>query len=204
MASVKDNIELRWHGRAQQGVVTAAKLLAEAALMEGKYVQAFPEFGPERMGAPVRAFDRISVEEIRVQCQVKNPNVVLIVDPTLIGMQLTGGMEGSGSVTDGTDKDAVFIVNTPKSASEMRTALKLDKGFAKVFTVDASKISEETIGRHMPNTPALGALAKATGIINIDSLINNFKENYGKKYSQKVIDGNVAAMKRGYDEVKGE
>src|SRR3972149_7687931 len=105
--------ELRWHGRAQQGMVTAAKILGEAALMEGKYVQAFPEFGPERMGAPVRAFNRVSDDPIKMHCQVTNPDIVLIADRTLIGMALSGGMESFGSVTSGTGKDAVFIINTP-------------------------------------------------------------------------------------------
>ena len=193
--------EVRWHGRAQQGVVTAAKLLGEAALREGKYVQAFPEFGPERMGAPVRAYDRLSDEPIRLHCQVNNPNIVLIVDPTLIGT-LRADDSASG-LTDGTSPDAVFIVNTTHSAGAMRRELGLGKE-AKVFTVDASKISMETIGRHMPNTPMLGALAKVTSIVKLDSLIDNFKENYSKKFSPRVIEGNVEAMKRGFEGVKGE
>ncbi|MEE9615242.1 MAG: 2-oxoacid:acceptor oxidoreductase family protein [Thermodesulfobacteriota bacterium] len=197
-------IEVRWHGRAQQGVVTAAKVLGETALFEGKHVQAFPEFGPERMGAPVRAYNRISDEPIRMHCQVTEPKIVLIVDPTLIGMDLSGGMETSGGVTDGTPDDAVFIVNTKKSPAEMRKELDLNGSGAKVFTVDGSKISMETIGRHMPNTPMLGALAKATSIVNIEALISNFKENYAKKFSPKVIDGNVCAIQKGFDEVKGE
>ncbi len=197
-------LEVRWHGRAQQGCVTAAKLLGEAALGEGKHVQAFPEFGPERMGAPVKAFDRISDEPIRLHCQVKEPKIVLIVDPTLIGMALSGGMEGEGSVIDGVPKDGVFIVNTHQTPSEMRCALKLPEGYASVFTVDASGISTETIGRHMPNTPMLGALSKATELVQLDSLTNNFKDNYAKKYSPKVIDGNVQAMEKGFEEVRGE
>jgi pyruvate ferredoxin oxidoreductase gamma subunit len=147
--------EIRWHGRAQQGVVTAAKVLGETALREGKFVQAFPEFGPERMGAPVKAFNRVSEEPIKLHCQVTSPRIVLIVDPT-------------------------------------------------VFTVDASVISMDTIGRHLPNTPMLGALSKATSIVELDSLVDNFRENYSKKFSPKVIEGNVEAMKRGFNEVKGE
>ncbi len=188
-------IEVRWHGRAQQGVVTAAKVLGEACLMSGKYVQAFPEFGPERMGAPVRAYNRISDEPIRLHCQVTEPKYVLIADPTLIGVV---------GVTEGTPEDAVFIVNTHKTPKEMRTILGLDGKKAKVYTLDASKISLETIGRQMPNTPMLGALVKATGFIAIEALIDNFKENYAKKFSPKVIEGNVTAMNRGFQEVKGE
>jgi pyruvate ferredoxin oxidoreductase gamma subunit len=187
-------IEVRWHGRAQQGIVTAAKVLGEACLLSGKYVQAFPEFGPERMGAPVRAYNRISDDPIRLHCQVTDPKYVMIADPTLIG---------TVNVIEGTPEDAVFIVNTPKSAKEMRSVLGL-KGRGRVFTLDAAKISLETIGRVMPNTPMLGALVKATGFITLEALIDNFKENYAKKFSPKVIEGNAAAMHRGFSEVAGE
>ena len=199
---MSDYIEIRWHGRAQQGIVTAAKVLAEAALSSGKYVQAFPEFGPERMGAPVRAFNRISSEPIRLHGQVTNPGIVLIVDPTLIGMSLSGGMESSGGVTDGTPDDAIFIINTPKSPDEMRKKLSLGS-HAKIFTIDASKISIECIGRHIPNTPMLGAMAKATGVVSVDALTHDFKENYAKKYSPKVIEGNLKAIRQGFEEVRG-
>ncbi|HBG45776.1 MAG TPA: pyruvate synthase [Deltaproteobacteria bacterium] len=201
---MENYIEVRWHGRAQQGVVTAAKVLGEACLRSGKFVQAFPEFGPERMGAPVRAYNRISSEPIRLHCQVTEPRYVLIADPTLIGMDLAGGMESSGAVTDGTPENAVFIVNTHRSPEEMRKALGLDgKNGVKVFTLDAGKISLETIGRLMPNTPLLGALAKATGFVTLDALVDNFREGYSKKYSPKVIEGNVEAMNRGYGELRG-
>ncbi len=188
-------LEVRWHGRAQQGVVTAAKLLGEVCVASGKFVQAFPEFGPERMGAPVRAYNRIANEPIRLHCQVLEPSYVLIADPTLI--QIAG-------VTDGTPKDAVFIVNTAKDPAEMRKELNVKSAEAKVCTIDASKISLETIGRLMPNTPLLGALAKATNVISVDALIENFKENYSKKFSEKVIVGNIEAIRRGYDEVRWE
>lgn len=188
-------LEVRWHGRAQQGIVTAAKMLGEACLIAGKFVQAFPEFGPERMGAPVRAYNRVSDEPIRLHSQVTNPRYVLIADPTLIG---------TVGVTDGAPEDAVFIVNTHRSPAEMRTELGLNGKGAKVYTLDASKISLETIGRQMPNTPLLGALAKVTSIATLESLIDNFKEHYAKKFSAKVIEGNVAAMNRGFQEVKGE
>lgn len=196
-------LEVRWHGRAQQGIVTAAKLLGEACLKSGKFVQAFPEFGPERMGAPVKAYNRISDEPIRLHCQVTEPRYVLIADPTLIGMSLSGGLEASGGVTEGAPEDAVFIVNTPKDPEALRSDLGLEMGKARVYTVDASRISIETIGRHMPNTPMLGALARATSIITIEALVENFKENYSKKFPPKVMDGNVAAMNRGFNEVKG-
>lgn len=192
---MENYIEVRWHGRAQQGVVTAAKVLSEACLMSGKYVQAFPEFGPERMGAPVRAYNRISNEPIRLHCQVTEPKYVLVADPTLIS---------TVSVTEGTPDDAIFIINTPKSPSQMRSELKLGANVAKVYTVDAAKISIETIGRMMPNTPLLGALVKATGFITLEALLDNFKANYSKKFSPKVVEGNIAAMNRGFQELKGE
>ena len=188
-------IEVRWHGRAQQGVVTAAKILGEASLRSGKYVQAFPEFGPERMGAPVRAYNRISDDPIRLHCQVTEPKYILIADPTLISVV---------NVTEGAPEDAVYVVNTPKSPSEMKDILGLKGGKARVFTLDAVNISLETIGRVMPNTPLLGALAKATGCITLEALIDNFKENYSKKFSPAVVEGNVSAMQRGYSELKGE
>jgi len=193
---MENYIEVRWHGRAQQGIVTAAKVLGEAALRSGKFVQAFPEFGPERMGAPVRAFNRISSEPIRLHCAVSDPRYVLIADPTLITVV---------NVTEGTPENAVFIVNTPKSPKDMRKELGLEgRSGVKVFTLDAVNISLETIGRVMPNTPLLGALAKATEFITLDALVDNFREGYAKKFSEKVLEGNVAAMNRGYGEVKGE
>ena len=199
-----DYIEIRWHGRAQQGIVTAAKMVGESCLRSGKYIQAFPEFGPERMGAPVAAYNRVSDEPIRLHCRVTEPKYVLIADSTLIGMALSGGMESSGGVTDGAADDAVFIVNTPKLPDEMRKELGLKSKGAKVYTLDASKISLETIGRNMPNTPMLGALAKVTNVVMFDALIDNFKDNYSKKFSPKVIEGNITAMNRGFQEVKGE
>lgn len=188
-------IEIRWHGRAQQGIVTAAKMVGEACLMSGKYVQAFPEFGPERMGAPVKAYNRVSDEPIRLHCQVTDPKYILIADPTLIA---------TVNVTEGAPEDAVFIVNTTKNPADMRNELKLKSKKTLVYTLDASKISLEAIGRNMPNTPMLGALAKATGVITLDALMDNFKENYSKKFSAKIVEGNVAAMNKGYNEVKGE
>ena len=187
--------EVRWHGRAQQGVVTAAKVLAETAMVDGRHVQAFPEFGPERMGAPVKAYNRLSDDPIRMHCQVTEPKYVLIADPTLIEIV---------PVTEGTPDDAIFIVNTEKSPADVRKELGLAGGVGNVFTLDAVHISLETIGRVMPNTPMLGAFAKATGLIDLEPLTQGFKLNYAKKYSSKIIDGNQQAMKRGFEEVKGE
>ncbi|MFQ5479987.1 MAG: 2-oxoacid:acceptor oxidoreductase family protein [Thermodesulfobacteriota bacterium] len=190
--------EVRWHGRAQQGIVTAAKLLGESCMQAGAYVQAFPEFGPERMGAPVKAFNRVSETPIRRHCQVTNPGYVLIADPTLIA-----GVDSGCGLTEGADEDAVYVINTAKSPEEMRAELGLTGKPARVYTVDAAHISIECIGRMMPNTPLLGALARVTEVVPLESVIENFRKNYTKKFGDKVIEGNVKAMQRGHDEVKG-
>lgn len=190
--------EVRWHGRAQQGVVTAAKLLAESCMQAGSYVQAFPEFGPERMGAPVKAFNRVSETPIRLHCQVTNPGYVLIADPTLIA-----GVDSGCGLTEGADEDAVYIINTAKSPEQMRVELGLEGKPAKVYTVDAAHISIETIGRMMPNTPLLGAFSRVTDVVPLSAIIKNFRNNYAKKYGAKVIEGNAKAMQRGHDEVQG-
>ncbi|MFA6610188.1 MAG: 2-oxoacid:acceptor oxidoreductase family protein, partial [Candidatus Omnitrophota bacterium] len=140
---MKDMIEIRWHGRGGQGAKTAALLLADAALSSGKYVQAFPEYGPERMGAPVASFDRISTKPILLHSGVLNPDVVLVLDPTLIeAVDVTEGMSDGG----------VIVVNTEKTPEQIKSELKIS-GSIKVFVVDASTISKETIGREIPNTP---------------------------------------------------
>ncbi|MFQ5427834.1 MAG: 2-oxoacid:acceptor oxidoreductase family protein [Thermodesulfobacteriota bacterium] len=190
--------EVRWHGRAQQGVVTAAKLLGESCMQAGSHVQAFPEFGPERMGAPVKAFNRVSDAPIRMHCRVENPGFVLIADPTLIS-----GTDSGGGLTVGAHEDAVYIINTTKSPEEMRAELGLDGKPAHVYTVDAAHISIESIGRMMPNTALLGALSKVTDVVPLKAVIANFRKNYSKKFGEKVIEGNVKAMQRGHDEVRG-
>ncbi|KKL71620.1 hypothetical protein LCGC14_2093070 [marine sediment metagenome] len=186
-----ENVEIRWHGRGGQGTVTAAKVLADACLSGGRHVQAFPEYGPERAGAPLRAFSRISDKTIRMHCPVLNPSIVGIVDATLID---------AIDVTGGALENAVFIVNSSKDAAEIRKKLGV-KDTQKVFTVDASKIAIESFGRAMPNSPMLGAIVKATGIVEMDVLLANVKKSFGKKFSQKIIDGNLEAVNRGYGEV---
>ncbi|MBM4146526.1 MAG: pyruvate synthase [Nitrospira sp.] len=187
-----DIVEIRWHGRGGQGTVTAAKVLADACLSGGRHVQAFPEYGPERAGAPLRAYNRVSSKELRMHCPVLNPQVVSVVDATLLD---------SINVAEGATKNALFVVNTSKDPGEIRA--KLNAGSEqKVFTVDASKIAMECIGRALPNAPMLGALCKMTGLITLDHLLEDVRKSFGKKFSQKIIDGNLEATRRGYEEVK--
>ena len=188
---MEEYTEVRWHGRAQQGIVTAAKVFAEAALAGGDNVQAFPDYGPERMGAPVAAYNRLSKGPLTVHCAVENPRVVAVVDSTLIG-----GVD----VLEGVPKDGVIVINTNLSAKEVKK--KLDIGKRELYTVDATKIALETIKRPFPNTPMMGALAKATGLVKLDDLFEETKKSMGKKLAKEVLEGNLSAIKRGYEEVE--
>lgn len=190
-----NTVEIRWHGRGGQGAKTAALLFGEAALSLGKNIQAFPEYGPERMGAPVASFNRISSEAITLHCSITNPNVVIVLDPTLMA---------SIDVTAGLPADGKIVVNTTLAPAEIRSQLKL-KG-AKVYTVDASGISKATIGREMPNTPMMGALAKVSELLDFDSMLKDTEDKLKKKFAAKpeIVKGNLEAIKRAYNEVKGE
>lgn len=190
---MSDLTEVRWHARGGQGAVTAAKLLAEAALSQGKFFQAFPEYGPERMGAPIQAFTRISGDPIYIKSSVTNPDIVAVLDPTLLS---------TVDVTVGMEEDGILIVNTEKTPAEIRASMGL-KG-KHVFTVQATQIAVETIGKPIPNTPMLGALAKATGIMDLDEIASHLRRSFGKKFAEEIIEGNVKALKRAYDEVQGE
>jgi pyruvate ferredoxin oxidoreductase gamma subunit len=185
-------VEIRWHGRGGQGAKTAALLFADAALAVGKYVQAFPEYGPERMGAPVQSFNRIDDQPILMHCPVKSPSVVVVLDPTLMA---------SINVTAGLGKDGTLIVNTGMNAADIKKSVKFD---GKIYTVDASKISEETIGKKIPNTPMLAALVKVTGILDFDSMLEDTQKKLAKKFAHRpeVIEGNIQSMKRAAQEVK--
>lgn len=184
--------EIRWHGRGGQGTVTAAKVLADACLSGGRHVQAFPEYGPERAGAPLRAYNRVSSKELRMHCPVLNPDVVTVVDATLLD---------SINVAEGAKENTIYIVNTTRDPKEIRQKLGASAG-QKVITVDATKIAIDCFGRALPNSPMLGALCKATGLITLEHLLEDVKKSFGKKFSQKVIDGNLEATRRGYEEVK--
>lgn len=187
-----EKVEIRWHGRGGQGTVTAAKVFADACLSGGRYVQAFPEYGPERAGAPLRAYNRISSKELRMHCPVTNPDVVVVVDPSLIE---------SIDITEGAKEDAKFIINTSKEPAQLRKKLNL-KPTQKIYTVDATKIAIECFGRPMPNSPMVGALNRVTGLVDLETLLEDVRKSFGKKFSQKIIDGNLLAVKRGYEEVK--
>lgn len=191
MEFLKGLIEIRWHGRGGQGVVTAAKMLAESSLSEGKFIQAFPEYGPERMGAPIRSFTRISPTPIIIHSQVRNPQIVVVLDPTLIG---------SVDICEGLSSDGIILVNTPGSPGQIRDQLKLKK--AKVFTVDATAIAIEKFGKNIPNTPMIGALAKVTNLVKIEALVENFQKAYSEKFKPEVIQGNIEAIKTAYEKVR--
>ena len=183
--------EIRWHGRGGQGVVTAAQLLAQAALVEDKHFQSFPEFGPERMGAPIRAFSRVSSKPIHLYCNVDNPKFVVVLDSTLIGLV---------NVTEGLVDGGAIIVNTSEDPAVLKGKLGIKNG--KVFTVDASKIAKDEIGRPIPNTPMLGALLKASGVLKLDTVAKHLRDSFGGKFSAEVVEGNVRALTRSYEEVR--
>ena len=190
---MKNVTQIRWHGRGGQGVKVASSLLAECALEEGKWAQGFPDYGPERRGAPIRGFNRISDERIDLHCPIAEPDVVLVVDDTLIRKI---------DVCAGLGKEGICIINTPCDPSVARAKLKMNGG--KVFTVDATRISREVLGRPVPNTAMMGALCKATGVLKLDTLIKQGGKIFEKKYGKAVADKNVEAIRRAYAEVKGE
>lgn len=186
---MKDVIEIRWHGRGGQGVVTAGKLLAETALGTGQYFQAFPDFGPERMGAPVRSFTRLSAKPITIHSQIESPDVVLVLDPTLLG---------TVAVTDGLGEDGILLVNTSMTPQEVRRLTGYTVG--RVFTVDASHIAIEEIGRDITNTPMLGAFARATGLFETQALIEQVRDWFGHKVAPHVVEANIRSLRRAAEE----
>ena len=179
-------VEIRWHGRGGQGAKTASLLLAEAAFDTGKYIQGFPEYGPERMGAPITAYNRISDERVTVHSNIYDPDYVIVVDETLIDVV---------DVTAGLKKEGAILINTEKTPEELRPRLKGYEG--RVCTIDARKISMETLGKYFPNTPMLGAIIKIAKIMDEKS----FKHKFASK--PQVIEPNMAAVKRALEEVRG-
>ena len=189
----KNILEIRWHGRGGQGAKTAAQLLAEAAMEEGKFIQSFPEYGPERAGAPMKAFTRISKEPINLHCSVVNPQIVVVIDSTLID---------TIDVTEGLADDGVLLINTKKTPKQMREKLKFTKG--KVFTLDATKIALETVGLPLPNTPMLGAVIKTVGIVALEKVEEKLKTKFLKKIGEEKTKGNIESVRRAAQEVQSE
>ena len=187
-------VEIRWHGRGGQGAKTASLLLADAAFNTGKYIQGFPEYGPERMGAPITAYNRISDEKITIHSNIYEPDYVVVVDDTLIECV---------DVTKGLKEEGAIVINTTKTPDEVRPLLKGYKG--KVCTIDAKTISIETLGKYFPNTPMLAAIVKVSGIMEDEAFLDDMVESFKHKFAKKpeVIDGNMAALKRSLNEVKG-
>lgn len=186
---LKKVLEVRWHGRGGQGAWTASELLAHAAIYEGKFIQSFPEFGPERMGAPVTAFTRISTEPISIHCAVYNPDIVVVLDPTLLKTVL---------VTEGLNEEGTIIINSKDDPTAMRKALKTDKG--KVWTVPATEIAINILGMSITNTAMLGAVARVTKIVSLESLEKVVKERFRLGVAEK----NFAVIKEAYEKVKSE
>jgi len=185
--------EIRWHGRGGQGAVTAAKMVAELALGQHKYFQAFPEYGPERSGAPIVAFTRVSDEPIQVYAGIEHPQIVVVLDPSLLSIV---------DVTKGAPDDAIVLVNSEMSPTELRKHYGLE-GF-RYYTIAATRIAVETIRRPIPNTPMVGALTRITGLFPIENVVNFLREDFGKKFPPKVVEGNISAITRSYEEVQGE
>ena len=190
---MKDLIEIRWHGRGGQGAKTASLLLADAAFNTGKYIQGFPEYGPERMGAPITAYNRISTNPITIHTNIYEPDYVVVVDDTLLE---------SVDVTSGLKEDGAIVINTTKSADYLRSVLKGYKG--EIYTIDAKKISEEALGRYFPNTPMLAAIVKVSKVMSDEDLFEDMKGSFKHKFAKKpeVIDGNMKALELALKEVK--
>ena len=190
---MSDLIEIRWHGRGGQGAKTASLLLADAAFNTGKYIQGFPEYGPERMGAPITAYNRISSSPITIHSNIYNPDYVVVVDDTLLE---------SVNVTAGLKKEGAIIINTTKDANYIRNALKSYEG--EIYTIDARKVSLEALGQYFPNTPMLAAIVKVSQIMSeedfLQDMIGSFRHKFAKK--PEVIEGNMKALELALKEVK--
>ena len=190
---MNDLIEIRWHGRGGQGAKTASLLLADAAFNTGKYIQGFPEYGPERMGAPITAYNRISSKPITIHSNIYEPDYVVVVDDTLLeSVPVTAGLKTSGAI----------VINTTKSADHLKKVLKGYEGG--IYTIDARKVSMETLGKYFPNTPMLAAIVKVSQIMSDEELINDMKGSFKHKFAKKpeVIDGNMKALELALKEVK--
>ena len=186
-------IEIRWHGRGGQGAKTASLLLADAAFNTGKFIQGFPEYGPERMGAPITAYNRISTNPITIHSNIYEPDYVVVVDDTLLE---------SVDVTAGLKKDGAIVINTTKGADEIRPLLKGYEG--EVYKIDARKISIEALGKYFPNTPMLAAIVKVSKIMTDEEFLNDMQGSFKHKFAKKpeVIEGNMKALELALKEVE--
>lgn len=191
---MKEIVEIRWHGRGGQGAKTAALLLADVAFKTGKYVQGFPEYGPERMGAPITAYNRISNEEIRVHSNIYHPNFVVVVDE---------GLLESVDVAKGIKPGGAIIVNSTRTPEEVRNEIRDFDG--RVYTIDAKKVSVACLGKYFPNTPMLAATVKVSGVMEKDTFLNEMEASFNHKFASKpeVIEGNMNALKMAFEEVQG-
>lgn len=190
-----DLVEIRWHGRGGQGAKTAALLLADVAFKTGKFVQGFPEYGPERMGAPITAYNRISSNEIRVHSNIYEPDFVVVVDSGLLDVV---------NVTEGLKDNGAIVVNTHKSPEYIREKIGDYKG--KIYTIDARKVSTACLGKYFPNTPMLAAIVKVSGVMDKETFFAEMENSFSHKFSSKpeVITGNMNALKMAYEQVKEE
>lgn len=190
---MKHLTEIRWHGRGGQGAKTAALLLADVAFSTGKCVQGFPEYGPERMGAPITAYDRISDRNIRVHSNIYDPDYVAVVDDTLLH---------DVDVTKGLKKEGAILINTEKEKEEILPLLNGYEG--EVYTIDARKVCMETLGKYFPNTPMLAAVVKISNVMEKDVFLNEMKDSLKHKFAKKpeVLEGNMRALRMAFDEVK--
>ena len=190
---MKKLTEIRWHGRGGQGAKTASLLLADVAFSTGMYIQGFPEYGPERMGAPITAYNRLSNEPLRVHSNIYEPDFVAVVDETLLdAVDVTAGLNPEGAI----------VINTTKDAKELLPKLNGYKG--KVYTIDAKKVSLETIGRNIPNTPMLAAVVRASGVMDEQLFLDNMRASFKHKFATKpgVVEGNMKALSMALEEVK--
>ncbi len=185
-------LEIRWHGRAGQGAKSAAQILAESALEQGKYVQAFPEYGAERTGAPMKAFNRIGDEPILVRAVIEKPDMVVVIDDTLLSPEIVSGLD---------EKEGVLLVNTVRSFEwiRKRTGFK-----GKVCKVPATDIALQEIGKGVPNTAMLGALVKITNVVPLEAIEKRIEKMFLSKFGEEVVEKNKKALRRGFEEVECE
>ena len=190
---MKDLIEIRWHGRGGQGAKTASLLLADAAFNTGKYIQGFPEYGPERMGAPITAYNRISNKPINIHSNIYEPDFVVVVDDTLLE---------SVPVTAGLKEDGAIIINTTKDSAYLKKVLNGYNG--SIYTIDARKISMETLGNYFPNTPMLAAIVKVSKVMTDEEFLNDMQGSFKHKFAKKpeVIEGNMKALEMALQSVE--